>query len=148
MKIAPLLAAGKYSLLRLTRALRALGLVLLFAAGTAGIALAVVFPLWFFATRHTRGYTLFALLALLAALLTGGGRALLRSARQQGGFPAALRRKLVPSLVTLFITLFFICSLYMVILLFAEGRLAAAIAASGIYVLLAVMVTYFRRRNT
>jgi hypothetical protein len=53
VKIAPLLAAGKYSLLRLTRALRALGLVLLFAAGTAGIALAVVFPLWFFATRHT-----------------------------------------------------------------------------------------------
>lgn len=148
MKIAHLLNAGKLSLLKSARALRTLSLALLFAIGTAAIALAVVFPLWYFATRHTRGYTRLALLALLGILLYSGGRALVRSARLRGGFLAVMREKLLPPVITLLIFLFFLCSLYGIIFLYANRQLEAAIAASVIYLALALIVTHFRRRNT
>lgn len=148
MNAEALLAALKYSTLKLARTLRVLGLSLLFAAATGATALAVVFPLWFFATRHTRGYTCFVLLSILALLLAAGIRALVRSARLQGGIPAALRRTLLPRLIRLAVFLFFTFSLYWIVVLYARGRAAAATAAAVVYLLLAVSITYFRRRNT
>ncbi len=148
MKPAHLLNAGKISLLKSARALRTLSLALLFAIGTAAIALAVVFPLWYFATRHTRGYTLLAMLTLLGILLYSVGRALVRSARLRGSFLAVAREKLLPPVITILIFLFFLCSLYGIIFLYANRRLAAAITASVIYPVLALIVTHFRRRNT
>jgi hypothetical protein len=148
VKIAHLFAAAKFSLTRLTRALRKLGLVLLFAGGAAVIALAVVFPLWFFATRHTRAYTIFAWLMVLSVFLSSVGRSLVRSARLHGGLLPAARDKLLPALTNFLFFLFFICALYGIIFLYASRQLAAAIAATCGYLILVVIVTYFRRRNT
>ena len=104
----------------LARTARGLGWALALTAAAALAALLIVYPLWYFSSRSSRGYTVFVLSALTVLIVFLIARRLMRRSRSHGGLAELARSRILPALRTAGIVAAVLAGIYGIVLLAAR----------------------------
>lgn len=97
------------------------------------IGFAVVFPLWYFSTNYSKGYTVFVLAVIAFFLLYTIIRGTTRLKEQHGNLLKVFTKGILPGFIKVLKALIGLFILYVIILLFSKGFLLIAVLFSIIY---------------
>ncbi|MCK5200255.1 MAG: hypothetical protein KAR21_17985 [Spirochaetales bacterium] len=121
---------------------------LIYTAIIIGISLVITLPLWYAATKHSRGYTI--IFILLLVMLTG--LSLLKHLRQwiktkqKSGI--SLSEIILIPLKKIAVFTFFILYLYGIVFIFSRGFLLIAVPLTASYILiLGYFIFIYRKKN-
>jgi hypothetical protein len=109
------------------------------------VGLIVAFPLWYFASNYTTGYTIFVAAALAAALLAVLIGRFVRLSREPGALRVFVKQKLLPILKKTAVVVASVAVVYGIAILISRGQAVAAILSAVAWLLLLGLFKYGRR---
>lgn len=112
------------------------------------IALVVAIPLWYFSSNFSRGYTIFVISLIVAALLSALISRLVRMSRDPGALRLYLNRTILPILKTVAVIVASIAVIYGAAFLISRGQTIVAILVAIFWLLLLGFLKYGRRKKS
>ena len=129
----------------LGRSFRKLGAFIGLLGAIAAVSLIIAIPLWYFSDNFSRGYTIFVIALLAAALLYALISRFVRLRREPEAIRLYLKQKILPILKTAAIVVLTVAVIYASALLVSRGYTILAILAAGCWILLLGFLKYARR---
>jgi hypothetical protein len=129
----------------LGRSFRKFGAFIALLGAIAAISLIIAIPLWYFSDNFARGYTIFVIALLAAALLYALISRFLRLRREPEAIRLYLKQKFLPILKTAAIVVLSAAVIYASALLVSRGYTILAILTAGCWILLLGFLKYARR---